>query len=49
MSRFYPYREPDPAEYDSEDEYQQAHDLWEQEVDDYIDTYNELNQINRDL
>lgn len=49
MSRFYPYKEPTPDGYDSEDEWQQAHDLWEQAVDDYIDTYIEMNQINRDL
>lgn len=49
MSHFYPYKEPTPDEYDSEDEWQQAHDLWEQAVDDYIDIYIEMIQINRDL
>lgn len=49
MSHLYPYKEPTPDEYDSEDEWQLAHDLWEQAVDDYIDTYIEMNQINRDL
>lgn len=39
---YYPYREPVPSDFDSDEEWQLEHDAWERAVDEYADAYVEI-------
>lgn len=41
MSRFYKYREPNPRDYDSEEDYQEALDEFYSAMDQYAEEYHE--------
>ena len=41
MSRFYKYREPNPRDYESEEDYQEALDEFYSAMDQYAEEYHE--------